>query len=54
MPYFGRRPLLVSERGHSFPGRRLRKFLIALITTVLLAVQLLRMFLQGVLGVNLP
>jgi|HubBroStandDraft_6_1064221.scaffolds.fasta_scaffold988451_1 hypothetical protein len=37
MPYFGRQPLLVSERGHNFPGQRLRKFLIALITTVLLA-----------------
>jgi hypothetical protein len=37
MPYFGRQPLLVSERGHYFPGQRLRKFLIASITTVLLA-----------------
>jgi hypothetical protein len=54
MPYFGRQPLLVSERGHSFPGQRLRKFLIALITTVLLAAQLLRMFLQRAPGVNLP
>jgi hypothetical protein len=43
MPYFGRQPLLV-----------LRKFLIALITTVLLAAQLLRMFLQRAPGVNLP
>ena len=54
MPYFKRQPLLVSEGGHSFPGQRLCKFLIALITTVLLAVQLLRMFLQRAPGVNLP
>ena len=37
MPYFGRQPLLVSERGHNFLGRRLCKFLITLITVVLLA-----------------